>query len=211
MGLAVYFKVICLVFFLAVFSSLPCFALDNQSDPKKPDDYKWALSLYNGIYTPRTFGQTTFNIPGKLEKKYMHGLGLSRVVKGFWDHFALELEGIFVKHHGRHEDGYQDYEEYVLSILLRYDNFPWNKFLHTSLGVGDGLSITSELSKREVQSRGSSRRFLHYLTVELAFTLPRYPKYSLVYKIHHRSGVAGLFGGVKGASDFYVLGLRYRF
>ncbi len=36
-------------------------------------------------------------------------------------------------------------------------------------------------------------------------------KTGLIYRIHHRSGVFGLFGGVKGASDFYLLGLRYRF
>lgn len=194
-----------------LFFALPVLALDNDAGSPGLDEFQWAASLYSGIYTKRTFGETTFNFPGELEKKYMHGVGLSRQLKRFWTHFTIEMEGMFVKHHGRHDEGYQHYEEYVLAFLLRYDHFPWNEFIHTSLAIGDGFSLTSKLAKSEVQSRGKSRRFLNYLTVELAFTLPKRPEYSLVYKIHHRSGVAGLFGGVKGASDFYVLGLRHRF
>ncbi|WP_045216991.1 hypothetical protein [Desulfonatronovibrio magnus] len=206
-----FWKIVCLTAILSFYLT-PCLANDEKPAGSNPnEEFTWALSLYSGLYTSRTFGQTTFNIPGEMEKKYMHGLGLSRKIHSFWQYFALEAEGMFVAHHGKHDHGRQNYEEYVLAILLRYDHFPWNNFLHTSLAVGDGLSWTSRLSKREVQSRGKSRQFLNYLTVELAFTLPDHPRYSLVYKIHHRSGVYGLFGGIRGASDFYVLGLRYRF
>ncbi len=209
MGLKFFGAWFCLMVMLL--TAAPGAAGENDSPPARVKDYQWALTLYNGVYTNRTLGKTTFNIPGKFERKYLHGLGLSRELTRFWDDFALELEGIFAKHHGRHKEGHQDYEEYVLAFLLRYDNFPWNHVLHTSAAIGDGMSLTSKTPEREVQIRGKSQRLLNYLAFELALTLPGYPKYSLVYRIHHRSGVFGLFGGVRGASDFYVLGLRYRF
>lgn len=205
-------KILILFVLLGLLSvSAPCHGAEQESAVDRVRDYNWSVSLYNGVYTDRTVGKATFNIPGKFEKKYMHGVGLSRHLTRFRDDFSLEAEAMFVKHHGRHKQGYQDYEEYIAVLLLRYDNFPWNEHLHTSLAVGDGLSLTSETPEREVQIRDNSQRLLNYLTFELAMTLPKYPRYSLVYRIHHRSGVFGLFGGVRGASDFYVLGLRYRF
>ncbi|MDZ7760297.1 MAG: hypothetical protein U5L00_08595 [Desulfovermiculus sp.] len=151
------------------------------------------------------------NFPGKTEKNYMHSLSLSRQLTKFWNHFSLEVEGMFAKHHGAHKHGHQDYEEYVVAMLLRYDNMPWDQILQTSIAFGEGFSLTSKPPKQEVQNRGQSRRFLNYLTAELTFSLPQYSQLSLVYRVHHRSGVFGIFGGTKGASDFYLLGLRYKF
>lgn len=184
----------------------------GASGSKNTTGALWAGTLFNGIYTDRTFGKTTFNIPGHFENNYLHALSLSRKI---WEsdlHFSAELEGMFAKHHGKHQSGYQHYEEYTLAFLLRYHTFPWDDYLDASFAIGEGLSLTSKTPKREVQrDNGKSQRLLNYLSVELTFTLPRYPKTSLIYRIHHRSGVFGLFGGVKGASDFYLLGLRYRF
>jgi hypothetical protein len=76
----------------------------------------------------------------------------------------------------------------------------------------EGFSLTSETPQRELQRHNSgSQPLLNYLAFELSFTIPQYPKASLVYRLHHRSGVFGTFGGVRGASDFYMLGLRYNF
>ncbi len=173
---------------------------------------KWALTLFSGIYTDRTFGQATFNIPGRFENKYMHSLALSREMGRFREHFSWELEGMFAKHHGRNKTGRQDYEEFVLAALVRYHSFPWDHLVDTTLAVGEGLSGTTETPRRELQrEEGKSQNILNYLAVELEFTLPAYPDTSLVYRVHHRSGVFGLFGGVKGASDFYLLGIRHRF
>lgn len=184
----------------------------NQSEPNGIADDKWSITLFNGIYTNRTIGEASFNIPGNFESNYIHGLSISRE---FWKtekHFSFEWEAMFAKHHGKHKTGNQNYEEYILAFLVRYHTFPWDHIVDTSFAVGEGLSWTSEIPERESQ-RGDqeSQRLLNYLAFEFAFTLPRYPKASLVYRIHHRSGVFGLFGGMRGASDFYMLGLRYNF
>lgn len=174
--------------------------------------HPWAVTLFSGAYTDRTVGVALFNIPGRLEKNYMHGLALSRHLFRFWnDWFSFEVEGMVTHHHGRHLDGRQSYQEYVAAILLRYDYFPWRDWLHTSIALGEGLSLASKRPEREVQIRGNSQRLLNYLAFELELALPRYPRYSLAYRLHHRSGVFGLFGNTRGASDYYLLGLRYRF
>ncbi|MFO8085692.1 MAG: hypothetical protein R6U27_15395 [Desulfobacterales bacterium] len=199
-----------LFYFILLFSS--GFSEADDSKVNEPTDTKWAVTLFNGIYTNRTIGKALLNIPGDFEQNYMHALALSRKIWESERHFSFELEGMVAKHHGKHETGRQNYEEYTLAMLLRYHTFPWNKHLNTSVAVGEGFSLTSKTPKLELQSyEGKSQKFLNYLAIELTLTLPKYPNVSLCYRIHHRSGVFGTFGGVKGASDFYLLGLRYRF
>ena len=193
-------------------AAVPCGAADERCLSKVTDDHPWAVTFFSGAYTDRTVGVALSNFPGALEKNYMHGIVLSRHIARFWnDWFSLEGEGMVAHHHGKHKEARQSYQEYVAAMLLRYDHFPWNHHLHTSVALGEGLSLASKTPQREVQIRGHSRRLLNYLAFELALTLPRHPRYSLVYRLHHRSGVFGLFDNVRGASDYYLLGLRYRF
>lgn len=200
------------ILFVSLVFAVPCGATEDRCLSRVTDEYPWSVTFFSGAYTNRTVGVALSNVPGALEKNYMHGLALSRHLLRFWnDWFALEAEGMVAHHHGRHLEGRQSYQEYVAALFLRYDHFPWNDYLHTSIAVGDGLSLASKTPEREVQIRGNSQQLLNYLAFELELTLPRYPRYSLAYRLHHRSGVFGLFGGVEGASDYYLLGLRYRF
>ncbi len=172
----------------------------------------WSIVAYSGIYTSRTFGKAVFNLPGDLENNYLHALGLNRRLARWPRHFTWEGEVLFAKHHGRHEKGRQRYEEYVACLLLRYHRFPWDRYVNTTIALGEGLSYTSKLSLREEQyASGETRKLLNHLAVELGFALPRHPDWSLVYRIHHRSGIYGLMGGLKGVADHYSLGIRYRF
>jgi hypothetical protein len=201
-----------ILIFLVILNISSIFAEVENSDPNDPAEPEWAVTLFNGIFTARTFGKTTFNIPGHFESNYIHGLSVSRELWKTEKHFSWELEGMFAKHHGKHKTGYQNYEEFVLAVFLRYRTFPWDNFIDTSFAIGEGLSLTSKTPERESQRDDSeSQPLLNYLAIELAFSIPKYPKASIVYRIHHRSGAFGLFGGVKGASDFYMLGLRYNF
>ncbi len=202
----------CLLLVL-IWSSHPgLLAAETDETGQSRQENKWSLTLSSGMYTDRTFGKAVFNVPGRLESNYMHSLALAREMGRFWDHFSWELEGMFAKHHGKHKTGRQDYEELVGALLVRYHTFPWDKWLDNTLAFGLGVSATTEIPRRELQTeKGKTQRTLNYLAVELEFTLPRFPDTSLTYRIHHRSGVFGLYGGVEGASDFYLLGLRQRF
>lgn len=149
----------------------------NSNDHKA--DHPWALTLFNGMYTARTFGKTTFNIPGHLENNYIHALSLSREFYKTKKHFSWEWEAMVALHHGEHKTGHQTYEEFVTAIFLRYHTFPWNKVIITSIAIGEGLSWTTKIPERESQrDQTDSRNLLNYLGIELTFTLPNYPKCS---------------------------------
>jgi hypothetical protein len=172
-------------------------------------EQKWLLTLVNGVHTTRTIGKATFNIPGQFTDHYLHGLALSRELGHFRRHFVLEAEGMLAWHRDRRLLVHQDYTEATVAALVRYRSLPWDHLLPASIAVGNGLSFTSARPKVEEDIRGHrARHLLNYIALELAVGLPWGEGLELAYRLHHRSGVFGLFGGVKGASDFYLLGLR---
>jgi hypothetical protein len=98
-------------------------------------------------------------------------------------------------------------------VVARWTRFPWDDVLDTSVAFGQGVSFASKVP--EVEPRADrdeeSRRLLNYLMVEVALAPPGDSRWSAVTRIHHRSGVFGLYGGVNGGSNFVGLGVRYRF
>ena len=59
-------------------------------------------------------------------------------------------------------------------------------------------------------SRRSSRP-LDYILAEPELANPGVPDASPGFRLHHRSGVSGLYNGVSGASNLVTAGLRLRF
>ena len=98
----------------------------------------------------------------------------------------------------------QQFWEVTFGIGLRWWIQPW-----LSLGVVEGVSFNSTLSNYEKVSWLNSSQFLNYLAVELGVELN--PQWSMVGRIHHRSGAYGTYGGVYEGSNGYLLGARYRF
>jgi hypothetical protein len=199
-----------LVVCLPMLAAPACRAHEGRSGEEA--ERLWSVVAFSGMYTSRTFGNTVFGFPGDLEKNYIHALGLNRRLFTWPRHFTWEGEALFARHHGSHLEGRQRYDEYVACLLLRYARFPWDRYVNTSVAFGEGMSYTSRLSRREAQKASAeTRKLLNYLAVEIGFAHPRYPAWSLVYRIHHRSGIFGLMGGLEGVSDYYCLGIRYRF
>jgi len=91
---------------------------------------------------------------------------------------------------------------------LRWTLFPWDRFVDTSIAVGEGLSYAT--SRPRIENRGEAARLLNYLMFEMELTPLQDSPWSLVGRIHHRSGVFGIFGGVRGGSNFIMIGVRYR-
>jgi hypothetical protein len=123
------------------------------------------------------------------------------------DRIDFELEGQIVKHvAGQH------HWEFNALVVARWPCFPWNNIIKTSFAVGEGLSLAMETSVFEEKYHGEeTNAFLNYLMFEFDFALPNNPRWSLVTRLHHRSGVYGLFNGVNGASNALGLGIRYHF
>lgn len=185
-------------------ASLVVAALAGFSHPAFAED-EWYLTLYGGQYAgSRSADIVKFSSPDS----YVGGLGVLKEFARNDPHVRWELEGLALQHFGL-----QDHLEFAASINVRWVTFPWDAYLHTSLGFGSGLSYATEIPELEARDNPDtgSTRFLHYLMLELTFSLPSLPRWSLVGRVHHRSGVWGLFDGVGRASNVLVGGLRYQF
>ena len=90
--------------------------------------------------------------------------------------------------------------------------------LFDSLQIGAGITVgVSAVSQpmgievtRETRRHGDAR-FLGYLGPELTLASPKNSNIELVYRLHHRSGANGTFGGMGEGANANVLGVRYRF
>lgn len=121
-----------------------------------------------------------------------------------------ELEGQLVRH-----SGLQHHWEANAVVALRWMDFPWDHHLDTRVAVGNGLSYATEIPPLEpggeIDEDEQSARLLYYMMVEAEFKLPRETPWSAFVRVHHRSGIFGLFNDVDGGSNFIGLGLRYYF
>ena len=98
------------------------------------------------------------------------------------------------------------------AAYLRYDRFPWRGVVRTSVGASLGLNyITRDNALERSRNTGDAQsRLQHYFSPEIALALPSRPNVEVLYRVHHRSGVYGLFCTDCG-SNIDTLGLRYRF
>ena len=98
----------------------------------------------------------------------------------------------------------QTFGEFTVGFGLRAWLQPW-----LSLGFVEGVSLLTSNSLYEQTFRGEYQTFLNYLGFEVEALVK--PQWSLVGRLHHRSGAYGTYGGVSEGSNAYLVGLRYRF
>lgn len=124
------------------------------------------------------------------------------------DDFTIEAEGGVSARFGDENLG-----EAWAALYLRYDGLPWNDTVYTTIGANTGVSLLTNLSdfERWRDKKGRSSVLLHYLAPELTFADPENKDLELVLRLHHRSGVFGLFDGVVSGSTFLSAGVRVRF
>jgi len=140
------------------------------------------------------------------------GAAMSRQLVRFMQYFWLEAEagaGF------RFEPGRDYYSpEAWGAIFLRFDGFPWNDILRTSVGVSTGLNVVAELPPYETdygqESIPSGAVLQHYLAPEIAFSWPDKPEDELFIRLHHRSTGYGLFWNTSTGSNVVTVGLRFR-
>jgi hypothetical protein len=174
------------------------------SAPAAFAEKEWAVTVLGGQYS----GSQLLKLGGgtlDFKDSYTAGLSLSYQFVDWGPHMRWELEGQALQHVGERE-----HVEFASSINVRWITFPWNRYLDTSVAIGGGLSVTSEVPVLEKRDPDNSQAatLLHYLLIEAAVGLPS-SNWSLVARVHHRSGIFGLFS--HSGSNVLALGLRYRF
>jgi hypothetical protein len=159
------------------------------------------LGLFSGLSNSHDLLDLMQGKFGRYEPYPIVGLNYSR---RFLDAELVQLEwsGQVVKH----LESWSLFEFDAFAVA-RWKWFPWNDFVITSLGFGDGLSLTTDYPSSETVSQNIRSRFLIYLWIDLRLTLPQLPEWSLDFIIHHRSGGYGLIGGVSGGSNYLCIGV----
>jgi hypothetical protein len=140
------------------------------------------------------------------------GAAISRQLVRFWDYFWLEAEagaGF------QFESGRDYYSPQAWgAIYVRYDGFPWNDVLRTSVGISTGLNLVADIPPSETnygtKSIPDEAVLQHYLSPEIAFSWPDKPEDELFIRIHHRSTGYGLFWDTSTGSNIVSVGLRFR-
>jgi hypothetical protein len=189
-----------LVVLAGTLASRPAMAEETPEEkPKNP----WFVTVLGGEYS----GSQLLEIPARLELQDSYTFGVS-VSKQFaqWTRFMRwEVELQVLKHFGE-----QDNWEFTGSVNLRWVVFPWNKWVETTAAVGEGLSWATEIPALEKAdpTNSDNSQLLNYILLEITFAVPE-SSWSLVTRIHHRSGVLGLFGHT--GSNVLEAGIRYRF
>ena len=163
----------------------------------------WYMTVVGGVYS----GSQLLEIPGRLDLKDSYTFGVS-VSKQFaeWTRFMrFEGELQVLKHFGE-----QEHWEFTGSLNLRWVVFPWNRYVETTVALGEGLSWATQIPALEKAdpTNSDNAQLLNYILIEVTFAIPESP-WSLVTRIHHRSGVWGLFG--HSGSNILEAGIRYRF
>jgi hypothetical protein len=167
-----------------------------------------AVAYYAHFSPDRMIDILRFNNPHIAGDSRLAALAYSyRLSEG---HTALswELEAQAVQHFGR-----QNHQEINALLTARWNRFPWDHHVNTSAAFGWGQSYAFKVPVVEPRSGSDevSTRLLNYLLVELDFAPPTRPEWGLVLRLHHRSGVFGMYNGVNGGSNFVGAGLRYAF
>ena len=165
------------------------------------------ITVYGAVMTDGALPETAV-LTANLDREYRFAtVAVGKKIGNLFDRIDFELEGQIAKHFAG-----QHHWEFNALVVARWLRFPWNDTVKTSFAIGEGLSLATETSVFEEKYHGEeTNTFLNYLMFEFDFALPHNPRWSLVTRLHHRSGVYGLFNGVDGASNALGLGIRYHF
>jgi hypothetical protein len=202
MTIKYFYRLIVLAF---LFFYSPCGYAQDTEDSKTKADYPWAVSLYGGVYTDDGLVDVFSLAANWVNDNNVVVAALSREIYRYKQYLSFEIEGQIGRHFG---DDVSHWELVGLG-LGRWHPFPWDDIVDTSFAVGAGLSYYSEISQVEKDEDDDARRLLGYLAFELTFGLPRYPRWDLMLRIHHRSGMGGVIGD--GSSNYGCIGLKYAF
>jgi len=107
--------------------------------------------------------------------------------------------------------GEQDHWEInVAPITLRWQRFPWDRFLRSSIAFGLGLSYAFDRPEVEQRLENDTQQFLLFWQLELTAG-PRDGRWAAMLRLHHRSPGWGVMGVADGGMNAPSLGFRYRF
>lgn len=170
-------------------------------------DNGWFVSLYAGQFTDTDLLET-LALRTDPRDAYVCVISVGKRIGPLSKNIDMEYELQLAKHAGD-----QDHNEVNGAFTLRWQTFPWDRYVDTSFAFGNGLSYASEEPPLEIAESENSEtsNWLYYILLEFSFSRPGAHHWEAFARIHHRSSVFGTFNGAMGGSNFTGLGIRYVF
>jgi hypothetical protein len=105
------------------------------------------------------------------------------------------------------ENGRDPFLDYNASIMVRWVDFPWNKYVKTSFAMGVGLSYSSKvyLMDRQLHPNSDRSHLKINWPIQLSLAHPDHPDHELLLFILHQSG-----GHVFDSGGVNSIGFGYR-
>ena len=165
-----------------------------------------AVFVYGGKWSDNRFIDI-LRLESELRGSYLAAVGYSRTLHRFNEHLHLEGEANVARHWGK-----QSHFEVNAAANLRWNAFPWDRFVNTSFAYGLGPSYAFGRPVIEERRNRPLSRGLVFMIAELTFAPPkqRASPWEGFIRIHHRSGAFGVVSDA-GGSNFITSGARYRF
>ncbi len=210
--------IICVISFYCLQSFAATTAKNGHSNDLAARDYVWNVSAFYGRMTDTILNRVLRFKDIQLGQAKLYSLeGAYQLAPDNLLRRFLQpaLSTIFVGVNGTYEDD-PNGAIYELNpfLMLRWQHFPLDKYIVTTFGFGDGVSFASGIPAREtrdIQKAENARKFLNLLLFEVTAALPSHPDWQIIYRIHHRSGVFGLYSpGITGSTAIQV-GIRHQF
>jgi len=106
------------------------------------------------------------------------------------------------------ENSRSPFVDFNASVVVRWEEFPWNHVIKTTVATGIGLSYSQHvLLMDKVLHPGTNRSHLKFnWPIQMTFALPSYPEHQLMLYIAHKSG-----GEVFDRGGINSVGFGYRF
>lgn len=173
--------------------------------PALANGTNFAASLYGGVMTDDNWRQSISGQADTVDSQLLAGALAWTFYRPDHELWSLELEANVARHFG-----IQDHFEFNAPILtVRWDYFPWDKVLDTSLAYGLGPSYATRVPEYERRKSGDTEQLMLFWHIEADFGLPE-SSWSTFLRLHHRSSGYGMFAD-KGGSNVLTMGLRYDF
>lgn len=201
------------VLLLFGFSLSPISHLHSISLPKE----NWSVVLYGGIFSTTDLIPIVFRQKTDYKESYIGTIGVTRPLEYRIRWFDFLWEANVTKHFGEMKH-WETNAFYIVKINRIYDS-------PISLSLGEGLSLASENPRLENKAKGyyletglqkdaiESRALLNYMMVEVSSYLPFERKTEIFLRVHHRSGIFGLYcpPDPNCGSNFISYGFRTAF
>lgn len=192
----------------AVFTALLLLATPPAAEAQ-PSAAEANVFLFTGRFLDENMGGSLRILSAEYEDNYITGLG----AQDFEIHTGIVSIGYELGLAPRY--GQDQTLEVWGGIVGRIDDIRLLDRLYLSPSLIFGLSWVSDAhegrEKRHAAEAGGDARLLFYLSPELDFRTSLASRYSVFYRLQHRSGAWKTLGDMEGASNANVVGLRVRF